>query len=425
VSAVRAAVPAVVLGWHHGSLGIARSLGRLGVAVHGVHTDLRATPLSSRYVASATQWEFGRETPAASVRTLLELAERLGERAVLIPTSDDLAIFVAEHADALAPAFRFPRVAAATVRALSDKRELYLLARRLGVPTPETSFPRCREEVTAFAASAVFPVMLKGIDGLRLQARTGLKMCIARDQAGLMAAYDRMEDPAAPNLMLQEYVPGGDDTIWMFNGYFDDRSQCRAAFTGKKLRQHPVHTGSTSLGICLENPEVERLTVDFMRAIGYRGILDVGWRYDARDGGYKLLDPNPRIGSTFRLFLDAAGMDVVRYLYADLTDQPLPPAVQREGRKWMVEDRDLESALDYLREGTLSAGRWLRSFQGVEESAWFARDDLRPFFLTLRSTAARGLGSLARKLLPRPHARHEREAHREPRPVIAAAGELP
>jgi predicted ATP-grasp superfamily ATP-dependent carboligase len=165
----------------------------------------------------------------------------------------------------------------------------------------------------------------------------------------------------------------------MFNGYFDGTSKCRVGFTGKKLRQHPIHTGATSLGIVLENETVKQLTIEFMQRIRYRGILDIGWRYDARDGSYKLLDPNPRIGSTFRLFVGTDDMDVVRYLYLDMTGQPLPISEQREGRKWLIENLDLESSLDYMREGSLSLGQWLRSFRGVEEYAWFAKDDLRPF----------------------------------------------
>ncbi|MFL5541325.1 MAG: carboxylate--amine ligase, partial [Longimicrobiaceae bacterium] len=372
-------VPAVVLGFHHGGLGIARSLGRLGVAVAGVDADPRAPGLRSRYLARAVAWSVAREGDAASVARLAALADELGGRPVLIPTTDDLARFVAENADALRGGFRFPRVRASLVRALSDKRALYLLCRRMGVPTPETAFPRTPGEAAEFARTAAFPVMVKGIDGLRLERRTGRKMGIARTPAELLALYHELEDPAAPNLMLQDYVPGGDDTVWMFNGYFDERSECRAGFTGKKLRQHPVHTGATSLGICLENPEVHRLTVDFMQRAGYCGVLDIGWRYDARDGGYKLLDPNPRIGSTFRLFVGRDGMDVARYLYLDMTGQPLPPPEQREGRKWLVEERDLESSLDYAREGTLGLRQWARSFHGVQEAAWFARDDLVPF----------------------------------------------
>ena len=48
-AAIETHVPAVVLNLgDHGSLGIARSLGRLGVRVHGVHTD-RSPASRSRY----------------------------------------------------------------------------------------------------------------------------------------------------------------------------------------------------------------------------------------------------------------------------------------------------------------------------------------------------------------------------------------
>jgi predicted ATP-grasp superfamily ATP-dependent carboligase len=161
-----------------------------------------------------------------------------------------------------------------------------------------------------------------------------------------------------------------------------------------------------------------------MRRVGYRGILDIGWRYDARDGGYKLLDPNPRIGSTFRLFLDRSGMDVARYLYLDMTGQPLPPAEQREGRKWLVEERDLESCLDYAKEGSLGVMQWARSFRGVEESAWFARDDLRPFLRVMRATGMRGaraLGRRAMRLLRTP----VRLPRRAPRPMVSMTADSP
>ena len=414
--------PVVVAGMHHGGLGIARTLGRWGVPVHGIDADPRAPGLRSRYLRRASVWSWGAHTAEATVDFLLR--EAPAARSVLVPTSDDLALLVAEHADALSQRYLFQRNPPELVRALSDKQALFHLCRSLDVPTPDTAFPRCRADVEAFSASAAFPVMLKGIDGLRLQRRTGVKMAVVATPAALLERYAALEDPAAPNLMLQEYIPGGDDTVWMFNGYFGADSACRAGFTGKKLRQHPVHTGSTSLGICLDNPLVHRLTADMMRAIGYHGILDIGWRYDARDGGYKLLDPNPRIGSTFRLFVDDRGMDVARWLYLDLTGQPLPARGEYQGRKWMVEDRDLESSLDYAREGTLNAAGWLRSLRGVREGAWWAGDDLRPFVRVAGAALGRGARALGRRMLPgrraaSPPARPE--PHPAPAPVAADA----
>jgi D-aspartate ligase len=87
----------------------------------------------------------------------------------------------------------------------------------------------------------------------------------------------------------------------------------------------------------------------------------------------------------------------VRVLYCDITRQPVWPGRVREGRKWLVEDHDLDSSLTRVRDGTLTPRRWLASLAGVEEGAWFARDDLRPFL----RVAGRLLGQVARAVARR------------------------
>lgn len=392
-------VPVVVLKMHHGSLGIARSLGRLGVAVYGLTTTRDAWAAVSRYWRACYEWDVENSPPQRSVEYLLALGRRLQPAALLIPVSDRSAMFVAEHADALKERFRFPNLSGGVVGGLTSKKEMYFLARKFGIPTPETEFPQSRQDLVRFLDRARFPVLLKGIDGARLQARTGRTMVIVRSASELLEQYERMEDPASPNLMLQEYIPGGEDSVWMFNGYFNANSRCLLGFTGKKIRQTPVYTGSTSLGIALRNDEVLETTVAFMKAVEYRGILDIGYRYDGRDRKYKVLDVNPRIGSTFRLFVDKNGLDVVRALYRDLTGQAVTPAPAVEGRRWIVEDQDIYSSYRYRRDGKLSLAGWFASLKGIREGAWFAWDDLRPFRLMCRNLLASSARWATRKLV--------------------------
>ncbi|MGQ0522747.1 MAG: carboxylate--amine ligase [Betaproteobacteria bacterium] len=394
-------VPVLVLKMHHGSLGIARSLGRLGVAVYGLTAGPRSWAASSRYWRACYDWDVENSPPQRSVEFLLELGRRLGSMPLLIPVSDHTALFVAGHRAALRTAFRLPDLSHELALSLASKKEMYFLAKRCGIPTPETLFPQSRQDLIGLLDRIRFPVLLKGIDGPRLQTHTGRTMIIVRTVSELLEHYDLMEEPANPNLMLQEYIPGGEDSVWMFNGYFDQNSRCLAAFTGKKIRQTPAYTGSTSLGIMLHNPAVSATTMAFMKEIGYRGILDIGYRYDARDGQYKVLDVNPRIGSTFRLFVDRNGMDVVRVLYRDLTRQPIPEVRPLEGRKWIVEDQDLWSSRRYWNDGKLSLGQWLASFRGIREGAWFAWDDLRPFMLLCRSMGAICMRWMRRKFAMR------------------------
>jgi predicted ATP-grasp superfamily ATP-dependent carboligase len=179
----------------------------------------------------------------------------------------------------------------------------------------------------------------------------------------------------------------------MLDGYFGADSACLAAYTGRKLRQHPTDTGMTSLGVCEHNPAVIETTERFFRRIGYRGIVDMGYRHDARDGRYKLLDVNPRIGATFRLFVDPAGIDVLRALYLDLTGQTTPArAPVREGRRWFVEHHDVAEAAAAIRRRDMSVGAWLRSLLPVREAAWFSPADPLPAAALAVAFARRCIG---------------------------------
>jgi D-aspartate ligase len=362
----------------HGALGILRSLGRLGVPVYAVASDPVTSSFYSRYCRGKFVLDIESTPEEKSLQFLLDVSKKIGGRPILIPTDDGAASFVADHAEELRAWYLFQDQVEGLVDSLNSKKEMYFLAKKHGLPTPEAVFPQSRADVLDFLHNATFPVMLKAIYGSQLWDAAGQKMFIVRSEAELLEKYDALEDPANPNLMLQEYIPGGDDTIWMLDGYFNKESECLFAITGKKIRQYPISRGSTSLGICLQNETVELATIEFMKKVGYKGIVDIGYRYDARDGIYKVLDINPRIGSSFRLFVSSTGMDVARALYADFTGQPVEAGQLRDGRKWFVEDQDLASSLEYYKRDRLKAGEWLSSFGGVEEAAYFAFDDLWP-----------------------------------------------
>lgn len=392
------AVPVVVIAPGYHGHAIARSLGRLGVPVYGVHADRRSPAARSRYWRENFFWDITEASPEASVSWLLNLGRMFSSRPMLIPTDDKSCVFVADHAEALQEGFLFPNQPPGLTRLLSDKQTMYYLCKKHGIPAAETSFPRSRADVEEFIHHATFPVMLKGIDTLALRERTGVKMVAVEDGDTLLKLYDEMETPDTPNLMLQEYLPGGSQTVCMFDGYFDDESECLFGLTAKMIRQYPAYKGVTSLGVCVTNDVVAKQTRDFMKAVGYRGALDIGYKYDAHTGQYKAIDVNPRIGRTFRLLVDSTGMDVARALYLDLTGQPVVTGVPREGRKWVVENFDLLSSPTYRRDSKLSLWQWMQSYRGIEEGAWFARDDLRPFFMMGWSSFQWGIEKAATKI---------------------------
>lgn len=394
---VDGSTPVVVLGcFGHGGVGLVRSLGRLGIPVHAVDADRLTPAFGSKYCRGRHTWNVHGKSAEDSLRFLSELGKSLARRSVLIPTSDLGAMLVADHADRLAEQFIFARPGASLVRSLCSKREMYLLARRCNIPVPETSFPRSKSDVLAWLDIARFPVLLKPIYSYR-PGRRPQSMEIVRTPRQLLQRYDAIEDAAEPNLMLQEYIPGGDDATWTFNGYFDRAGECLVSFTGRKLRNYPPYFGQGSLAVCTRNDEVAAQTIRFMTAIGYQGALDLGHRYDARDGRYKVNDVNPRVGAMFRVFVGENGIDVARALYQDLTGQPVTPSSAPEGRRWIVEDRDLVSAIRYCCDGNLTLRQWRDSLRGIKEVTYLDRDDPGPAIYTcLRTGREIWQGSVAR-----------------------------
>ena len=182
--------------------------------------------------------------------------------------------------------------------------------------------------------------------------------------------------------MLQEFIPGGPGHDWFFHGYCDANSTCRPAFTGVKERSYPAGAGLTSLGRSAPN---DALREQVTRLLGQLGLPRASSTsisaWTQRTAEYHLLDFNPRLGAQFRLFRDTAGTDVALAAYLDLTGQPIPPGEQVNGRAFLVENYDPISALGHWRHGDLTPRSWLASLRTVDETAWFARDDLRPFGL--------------------------------------------
>lgn len=366
-----------------GALAVARTLGRLGVPVYLVMQEGASTPLTrSRYWRGVASWDFDRpETESIAFLRSLPERFRLAERPLLLTLVDWVAILIERHADALSETYVFPRAPQPVVERLVDKWGMAGLAQQTGIPTPLTARPAGRDDALEFARSVGFPVVMKPSDPF---ASFVPQKRIIDSELELAAELDEQKIKGGEpfNFVLQEFVPGGADSVWMCNAYFGIDGRCRAVFTGQKLRQVSP-TGVASLAVCRENEIVAEQTRVFMEGVGHRGCVGIGYRFDARDGLYKVLDVNARISGVFRLFAGTNDMDVVRACYLDLTGQPMPATELQPGRKWMLEE-DVLVALRSIRGGDLGLIEWLQSLRGVRESQWFARDDPMPFVELVR-----------------------------------------
>jgi D-aspartate ligase len=369
--------------FQHGVLAIARSLGRLRVPVYSARLNQAEPATRSRYHRGGLELPFA-GSDEDWIEALLGLSRR-HPGAVLLPVDDRSAVAVGDHQQRLAEHFRVPAQPDGLQRRLASKRELWELCRELDLATPESRFPQSEQDLVADAAEFGYPVVLKRAEPwLPPRDPDAPSVFIAHTPDQLLRAYTGMESAVQPQVMVQDYIPGDSDSVWMFNGYFGAGSECLCGFTGRKLRQRGPRTGPTTLGVCTANATVAEAAARLMGRLEYRGIVDMGFRYDERDGLYKLLDVNPRVGSTFRLFVANNGIDVARAQHLDLTGRAVPPSDTDEGRTWIDEPHDLAVSAQLIREGTF----------GV--AAWWARDDAVPFLAMAANVGARTLRTVTR-----------------------------
>lgn len=378
---------------HHGGVGAIRSLGRLGLPVYAITEDRFTPAASSRYLRGRFVWPTtGLEEIERLVEGLRDIGRRMGQPTVLIPTDEEAAVLAAEHADVLGDRFLIPRMQdPGLARRLASKQGLHELCTENRVPAPATTSPGSFADVERFAATARFPVVAKNRDAF-LRRRTPAvpgttRVTSPRELLALARGWG-----AHPGVILQEYLPREDAEDWIVHAYFDADSAALVLFTGVKVRSWPPHAGMTACAYVVPNPELAEIAAQFCKCIGFHGIADLDWRYDRRDGQYKLLDFNPRVGAQFRLFETEAGVDVVRAQHLDLTGQTIPVAAQRYGRQFVVENIDIPARLAYRRSGYTTPHAPKRA-TGTE-LAWFARDDLKPFFVMIVRLLRPGIAHL-------------------------------
>jgi D-aspartate ligase len=385
---------------HHGGVAAIRTLGRMGVPVYAVTEDRRTPASLSRYLAGRFVWPTtGAEAPEVLVEGLLARGRRLGRPAVLLPTDDEAAVLVAEHADALADEFLLPDIPPGLPRRLADKAALYQLCQDAGVPAPASAVPGSVEELLTLAADMSYPVVLKNTapwERLRRPAVSGTTIVADENELrGIAAAWATM-----PGVLVQAYLPAHRAQDWMSAAYCDSTSACVALFTGIKIRSWPPHAGVTTRAFTAPNPTVATMTAALCSHIGYRGIADLDWRFDERDGQYKLVDFNPRVGAQFRLFETDCGIDVVRALHLDMTGRAVPAGHQVDGDGLLVEILDLPAAVAYRRSGRgrSGGGRSVGGRRGRTELAWMAVDDPLPAVAAAARSAVPAAAVLKRLL---------------------------
>jgi D-aspartate ligase len=384
---------------HHGAVGVARTLGRVGVPVYAIVEDAYTPLARSRYLTRAFVWKQWPSDIEEFLNEMLAIGRMIGRPAILIPIDDLSAIIVAENAAALRRWFLIPHLPRSLPRQLANKASFYALCAELGIPCARTVVPNSADEIREFIEHSTFPIVAKAAEQWLLLNNTYSAKLIPTREA-LLEFYDSSESEEPSRMILQEYIPG---QHWIYHGYSNSETNLYVSFTGRKLLSYPPGAGSTALGMSLPNETLQRHSEALLKAVSYSGITDMDWRQDKRDGLYKILDCNPRVGMNFRLFENSAGIDVVRAEHLNLTSRRVECSPMVERRLLIVESYYLLSSIRGGGRSAPTAEADNFPLPRSRELAWWSADDALPvlvmsvrFFLQTVARMLRHLWGSAR-----------------------------
>ena len=382
----------IVLGGDCGSLGVVRSLGRHGIPICFVTDNSNPIAKFSRYTSRSLSWP-GSQHPNA-VRELLDLADRHGMRGwVLFPAADAEVQLVAQNHAELSKVFRLVTPPWDVARWALDKTLTYQRAAALGIDSPKTYRPRDRREIETLDCR--FPLILKPAVKESKNTFTLAKAWRVDDRAALLARYDEAVTAVAhDHIVIQELIPGGGAAQFSYAGVWD-RGAPIASMVARRTRQYPTDFGRTSTFVeTIQNEPVEAAASKFLHSLGYTGIAEIEFKFDARDRRYKILDVNAR-SWTWNSLGALAGVDFPYVLWRLAMGEKVHRIRADADARWMYLSRDILAAIAGMLAGTLSPADYMRSFRQPIAFATFNKDDLLPALVDLPLTAWR---TLARRL---------------------------
>lgn len=371
---------ALVIGANLNGLSIARSLGRRGVPVWIASPPNIKLASFSRYARKTLPWPQG--DTEAQVDFLLDLAVRHQlDRWVLFPTSDESAALLSRFHSELSLRFRVSTPAWDALRWAYDKRLTYRLAADQKVDYPATFYPAT--EADLHAAPCGFPAILKPATHASINRFISDKAWPVSNREELLSRYREARELIPPDLILvQERVPGGGESQFSYAALCRD-GKVIASLAARRTRQFPIDFGySSSLVETLEVPEIVAPSRRLLEAIGYTGIVEVEYKFDSRDGRFKLLDINPRLW-TWAPLGARAGVDFPYLLWRMMTGKPVAEQSARPGVRWVRMSTDVPAAIHEMLRGRLNMRAYLGSLRGPREFALFAADDPLPALMDL------------------------------------------
>jgi len=366
-------IPAIVVGETVTALGTLRSLARVGIDAFTV-TGPNEIVRRSRWYKPIPGYQNLRPDELNDWLPDLDI-----KRAVLFPCSDHAVWQASMVTESVEDRISMSVAPTRTLEMLVDKGRFATVLEQIDIPRPRTWIleeGRIPESVPEHVFCNAF---LKPVDSQSFIKQFGVKA--KRVESANEAATElQLINDHGYSVLLQEYIPGPANRHFFVDGFVDRHHMVKALFARQRLRMHPADFGNSSFMVSIPLEHVKG-AVDslqhLLRAINFHGIFSAEFKFDERDGEFKIIEVNARPWWYIE-FASRCGVNVCEMAYADaLGDEVGAVRNYRVGASMVYAHVDFFACRDSVRRGNITIVSWvvdwIRSWRPI-----FAWDDPWP-----------------------------------------------
>lgn len=291
------------------ALTVIQSLGRAGASI--VIGSKARKPIStfSKYSKRHIQYPDPEKFPEKFLDVILTEVKK-EHFDVVLPLGDEGMMIISEHRDCFLPYSNIALPEHSSLLKARNKAETLKFAIEHGIPCPKTYFVNDIDDVRKIQGELTFPVIIKPTES---SGSKGLEYVIKKEN--LIDTFYKTSRNFG-TVIIQELIPPGGDALG-FEGLFNKKSEPKAIFVHKRLREYPITGGPSTLRVGVINEEIVELGTRLLKEMGWCGIAMVEFKVDPRDNIPKLMEINPRFWGSLSLPV-ASGVDFP-YLLCKMT----------------------------------------------------------------------------------------------------------
>ncbi|KZN25654.1 carboxylate--amine ligase [Haladaptatus sp. R4] len=291
-------VPAIAAG---SSLACIRSLGRKGIPVIAASESPESPAFASKYVDERASLPAPIDGIEGYRDGLLSLAER-PDVETIVPLREPESYVLSKYRERFAEHVGTPWPDFETMESARDRNQLFQRAEEVGIPIPETKL------LTEWDDWRDDTVVKSRYTVLVRDNRTqypGVRFVSGDPDELDTPDEDRLIAEMGHVPIVQECIPDG--TEYGFFALFD-HGEPVVTFQHQRIRSYTYSGGASVFRRAVSIPTLHEQGVRLLSALDWHGPAMVEFRHDPRDGGFKLLEVNPRFWGSLQLGVHA-GVD--------------------------------------------------------------------------------------------------------------------